>query len=91
MTPLRRAEESYDFEYAVMEQADKNSNTHFEFETYDTYQWYLDFRSALEYQRQVSLTAKFLTGTPRIDHPDYDDFWKKKLGCGSFTHQLFRT
>src|SRR5208337_411469 len=34
--------ESYDFEYAVMEQADKNKNTHFDFETYDTYQWYLD-------------------------------------------------
>src|SRR5208283_5998375 len=31
--------ESYDFEYAVMEQSDKNKNTHFDFETYDTYQW----------------------------------------------------
>src|ERR1700730_5846347 len=30
--------ESYTFEYAVMEQADKNKNTHFDFETYDTYQ-----------------------------------------------------
>lgn len=34
--------ESYSFEYAVLEQADKNKNTHFDFETYDTYQWYLD-------------------------------------------------
>ncbi len=28
--------ESYAFEYAVYEQADKNANTHFNFETYDT-------------------------------------------------------
>jgi len=34
--------ESYDFEYAVMEQSDKNDNALFKFETYDTYQWYLD-------------------------------------------------
>ena len=33
---------SYTFEYAVMEQTDKNKNTHFEFPVYDTYQWYLD-------------------------------------------------
>ena len=33
--------ESYTFEYAVMEQADKNKNTNFDFGTYDTYDWYL--------------------------------------------------
>ena len=46
--------ESYDFEYAVMEQADKNKNTHFEFDTYDTYQWYLDLGPAVQHQREVS-------------------------------------
>ena len=45
--------ESYAFEYAVYEQADKNANTHFDFETYDTYSWYLVARSALEHQREV--------------------------------------
>jgi uncharacterized protein len=34
--------ESYDLKCAVMEQADKNKNTDFVFEAYDTYQWYLD-------------------------------------------------
>ena len=34
-----KMEDLYD---AVMEQADKNKNTHFDFNTYDTYQWYLD-------------------------------------------------
>ena len=69
--------ESYDFEYAVMEQADKNSNTHFDFETYDTYQWYLDLGPL------SNINAKYLHGkipywNSTIDHPDYDDFWKKE-------------
>jgi len=69
--------ESYDFEYAVMEQSDKNKNTHFEFETYDTYQWYLDLGPL------SNINAKYLHGSipywnSTIDHPDYDDFWKKE-------------
>jgi uncharacterized protein len=69
--------ESYDFEYAVMEQADKNSNTHFAFETYDTYRWYLDLGPL------SNINAKYLHGkipywNSTIDHPDYDDFWKKE-------------
>ena len=69
--------ESYDFEYAVMEQADKNKNTHFDFETYDTYEWYLDLGPL------SNINAKYLHGSipywnSSIDHPDYDDFWKKE-------------
>ncbi len=69
--------ESYDFEYAVMEQADKNKNTHFEFETYDTYEWYLNLGPL------SNLNAKYLHGSipywnASVDHPDYDDFWKKE-------------
>ncbi|HEV2397306.1 MAG TPA: CocE/NonD family hydrolase [Candidatus Sulfotelmatobacter sp.] len=69
--------ESYDFEYAVMEQADKNKNTHFEFETYDTYEWYLNLGPL------SNINAKYLHGSipywnSTVDHPDYDDFWKKE-------------
>ena len=69
--------ESYDFEYAVMEQADKNKNTHFEFETYDTYEWYLDLGPL------ANINAKYLHGSipywnSTVDHPDYDEFWKKE-------------
>jgi putative CocE/NonD family hydrolase len=69
--------ESYDFEYAVMEQADKSTNTHFDFETYDTYQWYLDLGPL------SNINAKYLHGkipywNSTIEHPDYDDFWKKE-------------
>ena len=69
--------ESYDFEYAVMEQADKNKNTHFEFETFDTYEWYLNLGPL------SNINAKYLHGSipywnSTIDHPDYDDFWEKE-------------
>ncbi|MGC2481630.1 MAG: CocE/NonD family hydrolase, partial [Candidatus Sulfotelmatobacter sp.] len=69
--------ESYDFEYAVMEQADKNKNTHFDFETYDTYEWYLDLGPL------SNINTKYLHGSipywnASVDHPDYDDFWKKE-------------
>ena len=69
--------ESYDFEYAVMEQSDKNKNTHFDFETYDTYEWYLDLGPL------SNINAKYLHNSipywnSTIDHPDYDDFWKKE-------------
>jgi uncharacterized protein len=69
--------ESYDFEYAVMEQSDKNKNTHFDFETYDTYQWYLDLGPL------SNINTKYLHGSipywnSSVEHPDYDDFWKKE-------------
>jgi putative CocE/NonD family hydrolase len=69
--------ESYDFEYSVLEQADKNKNTNFQFDTYDTYQWYLDLGPL------SNINAKYLHGTipfwnNTVAHPDYDEFWKKE-------------
>ncbi|GAC1647435.1 MAG: CocE/NonD family hydrolase [Gemmatimonadaceae bacterium] len=69
--------ESYDFEYAVLEQADKGKNTHFDFETYDAYQWYLDVGPL------ANINAKYLHGSipywnETVAHPDYDDFWKRE-------------
>lgn len=69
--------ESYDFEYAVLEQSDKNKNTHFAFETYDTFEWYLNLGPL------SNINAKYLHGSipywnSTIDHPDYDEFWKKE-------------
>ena len=67
--------ESYAFEYAVYEQADKNANTHFNFETYDTYSWYLNLGPL------SNINARYLHGTipywnSIVEHPDYDAFWK---------------
>src|SRR6185295_9651150 len=67
--------ESYAFEYAVYEQADKNANTHFDFKTYDTYSWYLALGPL------SNINAKYLHGSipywnSIVEHPDYDAFWK---------------
>jgi uncharacterized protein len=69
--------ESYCFEYAVMEQADKNKNTHFEFNTYDTFDWYLTLGPL------ANINEKFLHGkipawNEVTEHPDYDEYWKKE-------------
>ena len=69
--------ESYAFEYAVLEQADKNKNTNFKFETYDSYQWYLNLGPL------SNVNAKYLHGTipfwnETMEHPNYDEFWKKE-------------
>jgi len=68
---------SYDFEYAVYEQADKNANTHFNFNIYDSYSWYLALGPL------SNINDKFLHGSipywnETIEHPDYDAFWKKE-------------
>src|SRR5256885_16331318 len=49
--------ESYTFEYAVLEQADKYKNTHFAFETYDGYSWYLALGPL------SNINAKYLHGS----------------------------
>jgi putative CocE/NonD family hydrolase len=69
--------ESYAFEYAVYEQADKNANTHFAFETYDSYSWYLNLGPL------SNINAKYLFGkipywNSIVEHPDYDEFWKSE-------------
>ena len=69
--------ESYGVEYSVLEQADKNKNTNFEFETYDTYEWYLDLGPL------SNVNDKYLHGSipfwnSMVEHPDYDAFWKKE-------------
>jgi hypothetical protein len=67
--------ESYAFEYAVLEEADKNKNTNFEFKTYDTYQWYLDLGPL------SNINTKYLHGSipywnSVVAHADYDEFWQ---------------
>ena len=69
--------ESYAFEYSVLEQASKNENTHFQFETYDTYQWYLNLGPL------SNINEKYLHGSipawnSIVDHSNYDEFWKKE-------------
>jgi putative CocE/NonD family hydrolase len=69
--------ESYAVEYSVLEQADKNSNTHFKFDIFDTYRWYLNLGPL------SNVNAKYLHGSipfwnEVVEHPNYDDFWRKE-------------
>jgi putative CocE/NonD family hydrolase len=69
--------ESYAFEYAVLEQADKYKNTNFAFEIYDSYSWYLALGPL------SNINARYLHGSipywnDVVAHPDYDEFWKKE-------------
>ena len=68
---------SYDFEYAVMEEADKNANTDFKFETYDTYDWYLN-AGPLSTLNDKYLHRKIRYWNEATEHPDYDAFWKQQ-------------
>src|SRR4029079_6567400 len=69
--------ESYTFEYAVMEQADKNKNTHFAFDIYDTYSWYLAL-GPLSNINAKHLHGKIPHWNDLVAHPDCDDFWKNE-------------
>jgi len=69
--------ESYAIEYAVMEQSDKNQNTHFEFETYDTYDWYLTL-GPLSNVNAKYLHAKIPAWNDAVEHPNYDEYWKSE-------------
>jgi putative CocE/NonD family hydrolase len=74
---------SYGFEYSVMEQMDKNANTHFKFDTYDTYDWYLKL-GPLSNANAQCLHDQIPYWNQFIEHPNYDDFWKKE----AFTNVL---
>ena len=69
--------ESYAIEYAVMEQSDKNQNTHFDFETYDTYDWYLAL-GPLSNVNEKYLHGRIPAWNDAVEHPDYDDYWKNE-------------
>jgi len=69
--------ESYAFEYAVFEQADKFKNTHFDFDVYDTYDWYLKLGPL------SNINARYLHGSipawnTMVAHPNYDALNKRE-------------
>jgi len=68
---------SYALEYSVMEQADKNENTHFHFDIYDTYEWYLKLGPVANVNASV-LHNKLPFWNDTVEHPDYDAFWKRE-------------
>ena len=69
--------ESYALEYAVLEQADKNTNTHFNFDIYDTYSWYLAL-GPLSNINEKYLHRSIPFWNEIVAHPNYDTFWRKE-------------
>src|SRR5262245_47636870 len=67
---------SYGFEYAAMMETSKE-NEQFTFDTYDTYQWYLQLGSLANVNTKV-LKGKIPTWNDFVAHPNYDDFWQRQ-------------
>ena len=67
---------SYGFEYATMMETGK-TNYQFQFDTYDTYEWYLKL-GALSNANDKYLQGKLPTWNDFVNHPNYDAFWQKQ-------------
>ncbi len=52
-------------------------NTSFEFERYDTYEWYLRL-GPLSNVNEKYLLGKIPTWNDFVAHPNYDAFWQKQ-------------
>ncbi len=66
---------SYGFEYAALLESSKEENTHFAFDRYDTYEWYLNL-GALGNADRLFFHGKLPTWTDFVEHPNHD-FWKQ--------------
>jgi uncharacterized protein len=69
--------ESYAFEYSVLEQASKTENTHFAFNLYDTYSWYLKLGPLSNINKEF-VHGKLPFWNSVVEHPNYDSFWRKE-------------
>ena len=67
---------SYGFEYATMMETDKQQ-TPFQFDRYDTYDWYLSLGSLANVNAKV-LKGKIPTWNDFVAHPNYDAFWQRQ-------------
>ncbi|MBI3406149.1 MAG: CocE/NonD family hydrolase [Acidobacteria bacterium] len=67
---------SYGFEYAALLESSKE-NYQFEFDTYDTYEWYLKL-GALSNANTKYFHNKLPTWNDFVNHPNYDEFWQQQ-------------
>ena len=68
---------SYGFEYAALLESAKEANTHFAFDRYDTYEWYLAL-GALSNANKKYFLGKLPTWDDFVEHPNRDEFWNKQ-------------
>jgi hypothetical protein len=67
---------SYGFEYAALLESGKTNFT-FRFDTYDTYSWYLNL-GPLSNANERYFHGSLPTWNDFVNHPNYDEFWKKQ-------------
>jgi len=67
---------SYGFEYATRMETSKEQ-THFRFDRYDTFEWYLRL-GPLAAVNERHLLGKIPTWNDFVAHPDYDGFWQRQ-------------
>jgi putative CocE/NonD family hydrolase len=75
---------SYGFEYSALLESSKEKNTHFEFDQYDTYAWYLKL-DALSNADRLYFHGKLPTWTNFVEHPNHD-FWKQLAVTAHLKH-----
>lgn len=68
---------SYGFEYSALLETSSSANTHFAFNKYDTYEWYLDL-GPLSNANARYLHGRMPTWNGFIAHPNYDAYWKRQ-------------
>ena len=68
---------SYGFEYAWLTEATRE-NSDFDFDRYDTYEWYLNVGPLSNIQAKVLKDRKLPTWTDFVAHPNYDAFWQRQ-------------
>ena len=68
---------SYGFEYAYLTEATKE-NSDFDFDRYDTYEWYLGLGPLSNIQSKVLKDKRLPTWTDFTEHPNYDGFWQRQ-------------
>jgi putative CocE/NonD family hydrolase len=71
---------SYGFEYATMMETNKEQ-ARFDFDKYDTYEWYLRL-GALSNVNEKYLNGKIPSWNDFVDHPSYDEFWRRQAMAG---------
>jgi hypothetical protein len=66
---------SYGFEYSALLESDKDKNSNFEFDQYDTYSWYLNL-GALSNANARYFHGRLPTWNDFVEHPNHD-FWQQ--------------
>jgi uncharacterized protein len=79
---------SYGFEYAALMETGK-TNFQFQFDRYDTYEWYLAL-GPLSNVNALYLHGKLPTWNNFVEHPNYDEFWKKQAFARYFQNLVLK-